>query len=116
MEQTISLARELPLDWASFSITQPLPRTGIHEDMLARGDAQDDYWRDYTLLKVSRPPGYFESEGLDAGQLEALLHQAYRGFYLRLPFLARQASKVLRRRQIRLALATTRDFLGATLR
>ena len=83
MEQTISLARELPLDWASFSITQPLPRTGIHEDMLARGDAQDDYWRDYTLLKVSRPPGYFESEGLDAGQLEALLHQAYRGFYLR---------------------------------
>ena len=83
MEQTMRLARDLPLDWASFSITQPMPRTGIYDDLLAQGPEQGDYWRDYTLLKLSRPPGYFESEGLDAGQLEALLRQAYRGFYLR---------------------------------
>ena len=81
MEQTMRLARDLPLDWASFSITQPMPRTGIYDDMLE--DGHHDYWQDYTLLRVSHPPGYFESEGLDARALEALLHKAYRGFYLR---------------------------------
>jgi len=83
MEQTMRLARDLPLDWASFSVTVPLPRTGIYEDMLEADAAKSDYWRDYTLLEVSRPPGYFESEELGAQQLEALLQRAYRGFYLR---------------------------------
>ena len=88
MEQTMALARDLPLDWASFSITQPLPRTGIHEDLLAQAPARGDYWSDYALLKATHPPGCFESEGIDAGVLDTLLHQAYRRFYLRPTVLA----------------------------
>ena len=83
MQQTIGLAAELPLDWASFSITQSMPGTGIYADLLEQDPGAGDYWRDYTLQRVSRPPGYFETEELSAHQLEALLHRAYRVFYLR---------------------------------
>ena len=84
MEQTIRLALELPLDWASFTITQPMAGTDIYVDALQAGAYGSDYWRDYTLQRVSEPLGYFISAGgLDQQQLEGLLNSAYRRFYLR---------------------------------
>ena len=83
MQQTMDLARELPLDWASFSLTTPLPGTGIHADALASGRFERDYWEDYTLGRVSQPPGYFTTDELGTEDLQALLQRAYRAFYLR---------------------------------
>ena len=83
MEETIRLSLELPLDWASFTITQPMAGTDIFHDALEEGLFDEDYWRNYTLGKVSEPPGYFVSEEASAADLEALLRSAYRRFYLR---------------------------------
>jgi anaerobic magnesium-protoporphyrin IX monomethyl ester cyclase len=92
--QTIQLACDLPLDWASFTVTTPLPRIGITEDALADGRMAVDYWREYTLGRVGEPPGYFTSDELSAGDLEGLLQQAYRRFYLRPSLLGRKAKTV----------------------
>ena len=83
MEETIRLSLELPLDWASFTITQPMAGTDIFHDALDQGLFDEDYWRNYTLGTVTEPPGYFVSEEASAADLEALLRSAYRRFYLR---------------------------------
>lgn len=92
MEQTIQLSLDLPLDWASYTLTLALPGTGIYEDALADGTIPHDYWREYTLGRVSEHPGYFTGAGLDQAQLEALLARAYRSFYLRPHLLGRKAA------------------------
>ena len=92
MEQTVQLSLDLPLDWASFTLTLALPGTGIYEDALEQGWIPKDYWRDYTLGRVTAHPGYFTDAGLDERQLETLLAQAYRRFYLRPHLLGRKAA------------------------
>jgi len=91
IEQTLQLSQDLPLDWASFTITTPLPGTGIYEDLVRGGESGGDYWRDYSQGRVSEPPGYFTSDGLTAADLEGLLSEAYRRFYLRPSLLRRKA-------------------------
>jgi len=92
MEQTIQLSLDLPLDWASYTLTLALPGTGIYEDALEAGVIPHDYWRDYTLGRVSSHPGYFTGAGLCEAELEALLTRAYRRFYLRPHLLGRKAT------------------------
>jgi anaerobic magnesium-protoporphyrin IX monomethyl ester cyclase len=92
MEQTLQLSLDLPLDWASYTLTLALPGTGIYEDALANGTIPHDYWREYTLGRVTEHPGYFTDAGLDRGQLEALLKRAYRSFYLRPHLIRRKAA------------------------
>jgi radical SAM superfamily enzyme YgiQ (UPF0313 family) len=83
MEQSIRLATELPLDWASFTITFPAAGTEIFEQGVQAGLFDENYWRDYTLGKVDKPPGYFTSDGISAETLESMVRKAYRRFYLR---------------------------------
>ncbi len=83
MEETIRLSLDLPLDWASFTITQPMAGTDIWTDALDEGLFDRDYWRDYTLGAVSEPPGYFVTKQTSAADLDAILRSAYRRFYLR---------------------------------
>jgi len=80
--ETIRLSLDLPLDWASYTITTALPGTGIHQDLLESGECEGDYWRDYSLQRFGGPPGYASTE-IGADELESLLRTAYRRFYLR---------------------------------
>ncbi len=91
MEQTIRFAAELPLDWASFTITTPAPGSDIYMDALDSGLIATDYWREYTLGRQGEPPGYFVSDEVDEKKLEQLLRKAYRVFYARPNLLARKA-------------------------
>ncbi len=83
IEETISTALQLPLDWATFAITQPAPGTDIYHEAVEQGRFDEDYWLKYTLLQNDEPPGYFTSPGLDDQRLEALLRKAYLRFYSR---------------------------------
>ena len=106
MEQTIQLSLDLPLDWASYTLTLALPGTGIYEDALEQGVIPHDYWREYTLGRVHEHPGYFTSAGLDERQLEALLAGAYRRFYLRPHILGRNSMSPSLWRELPTALRT----------
>jgi len=83
IERTIAAMCLLPLDWASVTITRPLPGTDFYREALATGRFVEDYWRNYTLGRIERSPGYFTSEQIDERLLETLLRKAYYGFYLR---------------------------------
>ena len=83
IERTIRLSLELPLDWASYTITAPHPGTDIYYEGLKSGRFPHDYWEKYTLGQESEPIGYFTSEQYDKKKLERFLKSAYRRFYFR---------------------------------
>ncbi len=112
MEQTIAFACELPLDYASFTITQFNPATPDYEDALAQGDISD-YWRDYTLMKnVPDTPPRPKHADYDEDFLQKVLRSAYRKFYLRRGVIARRlADRRLRQWALEaLSLNTNRLF------
>jgi anaerobic magnesium-protoporphyrin IX monomethyl ester cyclase len=111
VEETIRLATELPLDWASFTVTTDLPGTDLYRAALAGGRYPGDYWREYSLQRCSGPPGYASSE-LTAAELEALLARAYRRFYLRPTAIAAKLANRRLWRQLPSILGTTVEILA----
>jgi radical SAM superfamily enzyme YgiQ (UPF0313 family) len=108
IEETIRLSIELPLDWASYTITSTLPGTDIYRDALAAGRYQEEYWQQYSQQHFSGPPGYASNE-LDERELEAALKRAYRRFYLRPALIA---GKVASRRLWKQLPSTVATALG----
>jgi radical SAM superfamily enzyme YgiQ (UPF0313 family) len=110
MDETIRLARELPLDWASFTITTALPGTDIYRDALEQGRYPEDYWREYSLQRFSGPPGY-AATAFSEDELEAMLRRAYRRFYLRPSLIAGKAFSRRLWRQLPATVATAVEIL-----
>ncbi len=92
---TVNLAKELDLDWASFSITTPLPATHLFDEAVKRGYIDPDFWKKYTLLQVSKkefphiPSPYWDEE-----KLQQMMNQAYFQFYLRPSFVWKRISSI----------------------
>ncbi len=115
MEETIRAACDLPLDWASFTITSALPGTDIYTDARETGRYTEDYWREYSLQNFSGPPGYASTDFTDE-ELETILKRAYRRFYLRpRSTLAKVANRRLWRR-LPSTLMTGMEILGQRFR
>lgn len=80
---TVNLARSLPLDLASFTITVLNPGTKIYEESLARGEVAD-FWLAHAKGEAIGAVLPRARQGLgDEPQLRRLLHRAYAAFYLR---------------------------------
>jgi len=85
---TVDLARELNMDWASFSITTPLPATPLYRAALEKGLIGEDYWKEYTLLKRNgHDYPHLVTSQTGEEELHRMLKQAYRSFYLRPRFI-----------------------------
>ena len=94
-QETINLSRELPLDWASYSITTPLPHTGLYREAMNRGYVDGDYWKDYTLLKKGREDfPHLYTEHWDEAKLKQMLKKAYSSFYMRPQYMWRRITSV----------------------
>lgn len=81
---TVNMACDLKLDYASFSITTPLPATALFNQCVELGLIDPDYWKKYTLLQQKRLDfPVLESELWDEAKLHKMLKQAYTRFYMR---------------------------------
>jgi radical SAM superfamily enzyme YgiQ (UPF0313 family) len=90
-EATLALARRLPLDWASFTLTIPNPATPLSELARRTGCVRDDFWQQYTRgTGPERIPLFVPAGGSEAA-LRRLKARAYARFYLRPATLARDA-------------------------
>ena len=76
-ERTVSLARELPLDYASFYTATPLPGTDLHSKSVEAGLVSPDYW--LRFVEGSAP----DRIGFLVPDAEHRARQAYRSFYYR---------------------------------
>ncbi len=87
-KETVRVAKSLDLDWASFSITTPLPATKLYEEARDLGLVSADYWQKYTLLQQKRLDfPVLETQYWDEAKLHKMLSAAYRAFYIRPKFI-----------------------------
>ncbi|MBR9678261.1 MAG: radical SAM protein [Nanoarchaeota archaeon] len=76
IRKTISLSKELDLDWAMFSNVVPFPGTRLYDRCLKQG-VLNDYWRDFTLEKTSeRMPDVYPGA-------KKWVEKAFKEFYFR---------------------------------
>ncbi|NTV23547.1 MAG: radical SAM protein, partial [Nanoarchaeota archaeon] len=79
--KTISLAKELQLDYAQFSRLSILPGTGLYKAVEA--EIGYDYWKKYVLDKNSKRELPRIDCKLSNEELNSIIKSAYLGFYLR---------------------------------
>ena len=93
IKQTINFARDIDLDWASFSITTPNPGTDIFHDGVTEGRFEKDYWEKYTKGEATKFIGFFTNSQYNEKDLKSLLRKAYMKFYLRPSILLSKLTK-----------------------
>ena len=92
VEDMISFASGLGLDWASFSVATALPATDLYRIAQERGYVEGDFWKRYTIDGGGVIP-QLETETFTAEQLRAFRTKAYMKFYLRPDLIRRKLSK-----------------------
>jgi len=101
VRQTMRLARELDPDVVHVTILTPFPGTEIYRWALEQGVCESDCWRDFARHPTAdfQPPYWTREMGRE--RLEALLVEAYKSFYLRPGYVARQLLKIRSWRELR---------------
>ncbi len=94
IERTIAFACALPIDYAHFTILTPYPATELYHEGLKRGIIKTDYWRRF----AEHPQEDFEpkiwEEHFKREELTELLNTAYKRFYTRPTYIAKQFLKM----------------------
>jgi len=83
MRRTMAFSRRLPLDWASYTITIPNPRTPLQERAERGGLIESGFWQRYSAGDTCSGIPYAAASVIGKGKLEALKREAYLCFYLR---------------------------------
>lgn len=77
IRETIDFAMELNPRHILFTKVVPLPGTPLHEEAVAGGFIDENYWRDYSLMKEVNPIKDFVPDA------DRWVREAYRKFYMR---------------------------------
>jgi radical SAM superfamily enzyme YgiQ (UPF0313 family) len=86
LETTLRFAKELPLDYAKFSITVPLPGT----DLYRRWDSHinTNHFRELNIHHPNK--NLFKHPSLSWAAIESFLERAYREFYFRPQYISQK--------------------------
>ena len=87
--QTIRFAKEIKPDFVLFGILSPYPFTELYRQGIRRGIIKKDYWQDFAENPNEGFTQPFWEEHFSGGELQNLLKMAYKKFYLRPGYIAR---------------------------
>lgn len=107
IKKTLRFSRNVGLDWASFTITLPHPRTEIGKEAVKKGLVKKDFWKEFTLGRPTPRLSYFTTKEYGEKDLERWRLRAYLLFYLRPFFLLKKIGKALRFGRLRKLLRDT---------
>lgn len=94
-DDSVRLATQLGMDWASFAITTPVPGTDVFARSAERGLIDPDFWEKYTALQIPADAiPMVKSDHWDEEELRKMMARAYFRFYARPFFLVRRLSLV----------------------
>jgi anaerobic magnesium-protoporphyrin IX monomethyl ester cyclase len=96
MQDTIDFACSLPLDYAKFDITIPLPGTELYHVWKDR--LKTTNWADYNFHNPAR--NLYDHPTLEWDTVDRYVRRAYRRFYSRPGYLLRQGARLLRQRRL----------------
>jgi radical SAM superfamily enzyme YgiQ (UPF0313 family) len=83
VEETLAFSRRLPLDWASYTVTVPSPRTPLQQEAEDAGLLDADFWDRYMAGETARTLPTLGSPECDTAYLLKAKQHAYLRFYLR---------------------------------
>jgi len=94
IRSTFRVMKRLAPDYVHITILTPFPGTRVYLDGLKRGIIRMDYWREFARAphKDFVPPHW--SEIFTREELEMLLREGYRGFYLRPLYILKQLMRI----------------------
>jgi len=92
---TVRLSRSLGLDWASFTVTIPNPRTELHDQAVAEGLLDKDFWHKYIAGRTDGRIPFLASAECPEDYLVKTKRLAYFRFYTRPWTAARLAAGVV---------------------
>ena len=95
MEKTIKLAIELNPRYVMFTKAVPLPGTQLHEEAIKGGFIAADYWEKFILGQKTTPISDFVPDA------DKWVERAYRKFYFRPKFIARQLMNIRSMKDLR---------------
>ena len=83
INESIDLLTELDPDYVQFSIMVPYPGTELYKEGLKKGAFSGDFWRDFARSPSTSFTPETWNENLTREELDKIVGQAYRSFYLR---------------------------------
>jgi anaerobic magnesium-protoporphyrin IX monomethyl ester cyclase len=96
IKETVDLSMRLPLNWASYTVTIPNPRTLLQEQAEEAGLLSPSFWPDYVAGRTDGTIPVLSSQDCTASYLRSTKRNAYLRFYLRPETLLKQSGFVLR--------------------
>lgn len=87
---TINFSKKLDLDFASFTIAVPNPKTLLYDIAISEKYINYDYWKEFSLGMEKNQVPYFCNQIITKDFLEKFLKKAYFSFYCRLNFILKQ--------------------------
>ena len=94
IQDSIRLAKELDPNYVHFTIFCPYPATATYLEGLKSGILKNDVWREFAANPREDFELPFWEENFTADELRALLVQAYRAFYLRPGYIAKNIARI----------------------
>ncbi len=94
IRNTFAVARRLRPDYLHLTVLTPFPGTEIYAEALERGIIKRDVWQEFAARPTADfcPPVW--EEHLTRAELEALLVEGYRSFYLRPSYVLKRLVKL----------------------
>jgi radical SAM superfamily enzyme YgiQ (UPF0313 family) len=87
---TINFSKKLDLDFASFTIAVPNPKTLLYDIAINEKYIKYDYWKEFSLGMEKNQVPYFCNQIITKKFLEKVLKKAYFSFYCRLNFILKK--------------------------
>jgi len=101
IRRTIEFSKELDPEYAQYAITTAFPGTDLYKFAMENGFVKEDVWRQYTLGETEiQPLPYFETEEYDTEDLENIVRNAYRSFYLRPKYITKRIMTLRSKREL----------------
>jgi radical SAM superfamily enzyme YgiQ (UPF0313 family) len=95
IRKTIEFSKELDPKYAQYAVTTAFPGTDLYDFALKNGFVDGDVWRRFTLGELDvQPLPYFETEEYSSEDLERMIRDAYRSFYLRSSYIMKRIINV----------------------
>ncbi len=96
MLDTIRLAKELPLDEATFHVAIPMPKTELWETIQREGKLLDQGWTQYTAYST----GAFVLGDVNPKLMSEMQKRAYREFYFRPKYMVKRVMQIRSVREV----------------
>jgi anaerobic magnesium-protoporphyrin IX monomethyl ester cyclase len=94
IQDSINLARELDPNYVHFTIFCPYPATAAYFEGLQTGIIKRDIWREFAADPKDDYELPFWEENFTADELRTMLMRAYKSFYLRPKYVAKNMLRI----------------------